>query len=113
MKLAGICLVGIYAFIRVLPFLITFLLTMRKKISVVIGALLNAVAFVLMHYCHYRDLAIVGYVKNVGGLNFYHTDVEYFALSAAAAIWVAVLLGIILRKLFYKTNFFTLIYITF
>ena len=104
MKLAGICLVGIYAFIRFLPFLITFFLTMQKKISVIIGALLNAGAFVVMHYCHYRDFSILGYVKNVGGLNFYHTDVEYFALSSAVAIWMAILLGIILRIFFYKTN---------
>jgi len=104
MKLAGICLLGIYAFIRFLPFLITFLFTIRKKLSVVIGVILNAIAFLGMHYYHYRDFTILGYVKNVGGLNFYHTDVEYFALSAAAAIWIAVLLGFILRILFYDNS---------
>ena len=104
MKLAGICLLGIYAFIRFLPFLITFLFTIRKKIPVVIGVILNAVAFLGMHYYHYRDFTILGYVKNVGGLNFYHTDVEYFTISAAAAIWIAVLLGILLRILFYENS---------
>ena len=104
MKLVGICLVGIYACIRFLPFLITFLFTMRKRIPVVIGAIINAAAFLLMHYCHYQDFTILGYVKNVGGLNFYHIDVEYFTMSAATAIWIAVLLGIILRILFYEAN---------
>lgn len=97
-------MVGIYAFIRFLPFLITFLYTLRKKISVVIGVIINAIAFIGMHYYHYHDFTILGYVKNVGGLNFYHTDVEYFVISAVAAIWIAVLLGIILRMFFYKTD---------
>ena len=83
MKLAGICLLGIYAFIRFLPFLITFLFTIRKKLSVVIGVILNAIAFLGMHYYHYRDFTILGYVKNVGGLNFYHTDVEYFTINVS------------------------------
>lgn len=104
MKLVGICLVGVYGIIRFLPFLITFLLTMKRKIPVALGVIGNAVAFLCMHYFHYSDFAIVRYVKNVGGMNFNHTDVEYFAMSAVIAIWIAVLLGILLRNLFYKTS---------
>lgn len=104
MKLVGICLVGIYGIVRFLPFLITYLFTMRKKIPVILGVICNGFTFLLMHYYHYLDWSILGYVKNVGGMNFYHTDVEYFAMSAVVAIWIAVLLGILFRNLFYKTN---------
>lgn len=120
MKMTGICLLLIYAIIRFLPFLITASLVagvktasgekqkkplmLRKGVAILNGVIVNAILFMGMHYYHYKDLAILGYVKNVGGLNFYHKDVEYFAVSAAAAIGAAIVLGIFLRTLFFDEN---------
>lgn len=120
MKLTGICLLCIYALIRFLPFLITWYLSVfEKKISrkrkevfvcvrkwaaAILGAIVNLAAFLGMHYANYRDFNIPGYVKNVGGLNFYHADVEYFTISAAASIGIAVAAGFILRRVVLGKN---------
>ena len=120
MKLTGLCLLFVYAIVRLLPFLITgyiiiageenskgkklFSFSNRKNVAVLISAMVNVAVFILLHYLKYHDFVIIGYVKNVGGLNFYHTDVEYFALSAGLAVMTAVVLGIALRTFFSDKN---------
>lgn len=120
MKLTGICLLCVYAFIRLLPFLITcymilgrgetfrekkrFSINLQKGMGMFAGAVGNAVVFLGLHYLYYHNFVILGYIKNVGGLNFYHTDVEYFTLSAGVAVGIAVVLGILLRTIFPDKN---------
>lgn len=113
MRLTGICLLFVYAIIRLLPFVITGYMIVggknahigrRKKIAIFVSLVVNASVFFLMHYLQYHNFVIIGYVKNIGGLNFYHTDVEYFALSAGLAIMTAIVLGIILRTVFCDKN---------
>ena len=116
MRLAGICLLFVYAIIRLLPFVITGYMIVggekksllkisdRKKVVILVSIVVNVSVFFLMHYLQYHNFLIIGYVKNIGGLNFYHTDVEYFALSAGLAVMAAIVLGIILRTFFGDKN---------
>lgn len=64
-----------------------------------LGVGMNGVIFLGMHYLHYRDLEIIGYIKNILGLHFYHQDVEYFALSFVVTVSISFFLGIFLRAL--------------
>lgn len=105
-----------YGLFRLLPFVITTYLLLSVKtehqseegifwklhkcVAVLLGIGINAASFLGMHYYHYKNFTIVGYIKNVWGLNFYHQDVEYFALSVFAAILVSIGAGILLRLFF-------------
>jgi len=102
----------LYVLIRAIPFaLTTFYLFSEKKrtktktspFSIVnkvilfcVGIGLNAGAFLGMHYYYYRDFVIIGYIKNIWGLNFYYHDVEYFLFSAAVAIVFSIVTGVLL-----------------
>lgn len=104
-----------YGLIRGLPFIITayFVISTKKMgrmeesvfqsinkmLLLVVGLGSNAIAFLGMHYWHYKDFEIIGYVKNIWGLNFYHHDVEYFIASGTLAMVLSLLLGIVLRAL--------------
>jgi len=111
MELIKIELLLFYTMLRVIPFVITFFLLFNEKkkeritvfditnkvITIVVGMALNAVVFLGMHYYHYKDFEIIGYIKNVWGLNFYYYDVEYFIFSAALGIVLSMVIGILLR----------------
>lgn len=112
-------LVG-YGLLRMLPFAITTYLLLgittkqqngegiynkfHKCIVVLLGLGINGVAFWGMHYLHYGNFTILGYIKNVWGLNFYHQDVEYFALSLFFAVLISSCTGVLLRMFFVERN---------
>lgn len=129
MELVQIGLLLLYGLIRIIPFVITGYLIISTKtaygsrgtsakeeslhgsskvsytnlskiFSVVIGLFVNGFLFLGMHYYHYRDFQIIGYIKNIWGLNFYHLDVEYFTMSAALAIVLSFVVGMVLRVFF-------------
>jgi len=77
----------------------------NKIILITIGLGINVVAFLGMHYWHYNDFEIIGYVKNVWGLNFYHQDVEYFVVSGMLAMVLSMLIGFILRVFIDRERF--------
>jgi len=111
MELIKFGLLLLYAMLRAIPFVITFFFLFsgekREKVSAfyiankliifVVGMALNVVMFLGMHYYHYKDFEIIGYVKNIWGLNFYYYDVEYFIFSAALGIFFSIVVGILLR----------------
>lgn len=106
MKLVNITLLAVYVIVRFMPFVIsTYLIwdtiektkcsksIYRKIFLTAISVAANVVVFLEGHYYHYRDFEILGYVKNIWGLNFYYQDIEYFVVSACVAFLMALILG--------------------
>lgn len=110
-----------YGIVRGLPFIITAYYVLSTKrtentglslwgvfnkiVLCAVGLGINAATFLGMHYNNYGDFEIIGYIKNVWGLNFYYHDIEYFVVSGTTAVLISVLAGFSLR-IFLNTDRF-------